>query len=46
MHICSYLIVVIEAMEIYLEEDVTNALAKKVLTGMVAINSPTNKASK
>lgn len=45
MHLCNYLIVVLEALENYIEEDVANALTKKIMTNVV-LSSPSSKPSK
>ncbi len=45
LHLCNYLIVVLEALENYIEEDVANALNKKVMTNVV-VSSPSSKPSK
>lgn len=46
MHLCHYLIAVVEAVESFIEEDLPIAISKKVLTGDATSGSPSNKQSK
>lgn len=46
MHLCNYLIAVVEAVESFIDEDLATAIANKVFTAESNSSTPANKKSK